>query len=99
MVVRGTPRDSLYTLYTLLNLDGGVKPEMVATDNASYADMALGLYKMLGFRFAPRFRDLADERFWRADLPDGEAPADFRQWSDGARCPYRHLRGQHNDQG
>ncbi len=30
---------------------------------------------MLGFRFAPRFRDLADQRFWRADLPDGEAPA------------------------
>ncbi|MFE7613322.1 hypothetical protein ACFU50_33480 [Streptomyces celluloflavus] len=22
--------------------------------------MAFGLYKMLGFRFAPRFRDLAD---------------------------------------
>jgi TnpA family transposase len=29
---------------------------------------------MLGFRFAPRFRDLEDQRFWRADLPDGEAP-------------------------
>ncbi|GAB3003334.1 hypothetical protein GCM10023080_081380 [Streptomyces pseudoechinosporeus] len=52
MVVRGTPRDSLYTLDSLLNLDGGVKPEMVATDNASYSDMAFGLYKMLGFRFA-----------------------------------------------
>lgn len=38
--------------------------------------MAFGLYKMLGFRFAPRFRDLADQRFWRADLPDGEGPAD-----------------------
>lgn len=37
--------------------------------------MAFGLYKMLGFRFAPRFRDLADQRFWRADLPDGETPA------------------------
>ncbi|MFE7664320.1 Tn3 family transposase [Streptomyces celluloflavus] len=33
---------------------------MVATDNASYSGMAFGLYKMLGFRFAPRFRDLAD---------------------------------------
>ncbi|TMR93937.1 Tn3 family transposase [Nonomuraea basaltis] len=76
MVVRGTPRDSLYTLDTLLNLDGGVKPEMVATDNASYSDMAFGLYKMLGFRFAPRFRDLSDQRFWRADLPDGEELAD-----------------------
>ncbi|MGA5895213.1 Tn3 family transposase [Streptomyces venetus] len=46
--MRGTPRDSLYTLDTL-NLDGGVKPELMATDNASYSDMAFGLYKMLGF--------------------------------------------------
>ena len=69
MVVRGTPCDSLFTLDTLLNLDGGVRPEMIATDNASYSDMAFGLYKMLGFRFAPRFRDLADQRFWRADVP------------------------------
>ncbi|MGJ5895784.1 Tn3 family transposase [Streptomyces sp. V2] len=75
MVVRGTPRDSLFTLDTLLNLDGGVRPEMVATDNASYSDMAFGLYKMLGFRFAPRFRDLQDQRFWRADLPESEMPA------------------------
>ena len=26
---------------------------------------------MLGYRFAPRFADLGDQRFWRADLPDG----------------------------
>ncbi len=74
MVVRGTPPDSLFTLDTLLNLDGEVRPEMAAADNASYSDMAFGPYKMLGFRFAPRFRDLSDQRFWRADLPDREAP-------------------------
>lgn len=28
MVVPGTPRDSLHILDALLNLDGGVKPEM-----------------------------------------------------------------------
>lgn len=43
MVVPGTPRDSLHILDALLNLDGGVKPEMVATDNASYSDMVFGL--------------------------------------------------------
>ncbi len=50
---------------------------MVATDNASYSDMAFGLYKMLGFCCAPRFRDLADQRFWRADVPvpEREEPA------------------------
>ncbi|MFI8392847.1 hypothetical protein [Streptomyces sp. NPDC085540] len=36
----------------------------------------LRLYSLLGFRFAPRFRDLSDQRFWRAGLPDGEVPAD-----------------------
>jgi TnpA family transposase len=77
MVVPGTPRDSLFILDTLLNLDGEVKPEMVTTDNASYSDMVFGIFKMLGYRFAPRFRDLADQRFWRADLaslpPDPDA--------------------------
>ncbi|MGY3064199.1 TnpA family transposase [Streptomyces sp. TE3672] len=38
MLVPGTPRDSLFILDTLLNLDGGVRPEMVATDNASPVD-------------------------------------------------------------
>ncbi|MDF2256007.1 Tn3 family transposase [Streptantibioticus ferralitis] len=69
MVVPGTPRDSLHILDTLLNLDAGVKPDMVATDNASYSDMVFGLFSLLGYNFSPRFRDLADQRFWRAELP------------------------------
>jgi TnpA family transposase len=72
MVVPGTPRDSLHILDALLNLDGGVKPEMVATDNASYSDMVFGLFKILGYNFSPRFRDLEDQRFWRASLPGVE---------------------------
>jgi len=76
MVVPGTPRDSLFILDTLLNLDAGVKPEMVATDNASYSDMVFGLFKILGYSFSPRFRDLADQRFWSAHLP-GAAPASY----------------------
>ncbi|XUK64311.1 DDE transposase (plasmid) [Plantibacter sp. RU18] len=76
MVVPGTPRDSLHILDALLNLDGGVKPEMVATDNASYSDMVFGLFKILGYNFSPRFRDLIDQRFWRATLP-GQQPASY----------------------
>ncbi|MFD8589991.1 Tn3 family transposase [Streptomyces sp. NPDC059637] len=72
MVVPGTPRDSLHILDALLNLDGGVKPEMVATDNASYSDMVFGLFKILGYHFSPRFRDLDDQRFWRATMPGVE---------------------------
>jgi TnpA family transposase len=69
MVVPGTPRDSLHILDTLLNLDAGARPEMVATDNASYSDMVFGLFSLLGYNFSPRFRDLADQRFWRAEMP------------------------------
>jgi TnpA family transposase len=72
LIVPGTVRDSLFILDALLNLDGGVKPEMIATDHASYSDAVFGLFTMLGYRFAPRFRDLPDQRFWRADLPDGQ---------------------------
>ncbi|MER6599727.1 Tn3 family transposase [Streptomyces parvus] len=72
MVVPGTPRDSLHILDTLLNLDAGARPEMVATDNASYSDMVFGLFSMLGYNFSPRFKDLADQRFWRAELPGVE---------------------------
>ncbi len=72
MVVPGTPRDSLHILDALLNLDGGVKPELVATDNASYSDMVFGLFKILGYNFSPRFRDLDDQRFWRATMPGVE---------------------------
>ncbi|MFJ7271998.1 Tn3 family transposase [Streptomyces sp. NPDC099050] len=72
MVVPGTPRDSLHILDALLNLDGGVKPEMVATDNASYSDIVFGIFKILGYNFSPRFKDLDDQRFWRASLPGVE---------------------------
>lgn len=73
MVVPGTPRDSLYILDCLINLDAGPKPEMVTTDQASDSDMVFGIFSMLGYRFAPSFADLGDQRFWRADLPDGDA--------------------------
>ncbi|MEU5845729.1 Tn3 family transposase [Saccharopolyspora shandongensis] len=75
MVVPGTPRDSLHILDALLSLDGGVKPEMVATDNASYSDVVFGLFKILGYNFSPRFRDLDDQRFWRATMPGVETGA------------------------
>ncbi|WP_405393899.1 Tn3 family transposase [Streptomyces gougerotii] len=72
MVVPGTPRDSLHILDALLNLDGGVKPAMVATDNASYSDIVFGIFRILGYNFSPRFKDLDDQRFWRAAMPGVE---------------------------
>lgn len=84
VVVPGTVRDSLYVLDTMLNLDGGPKPEIVASDTASYSDMVFGIFTLLGYRFSPRIADLADQRLWRANLP-GEEPADYGVLNEVAR--------------
>ena len=65
IVVPGTVRDSLYVLDLLLNIEGGPRPEMVVTDQASYADIVFGLFRILGYQFSPRIAD--DTRFWRVD--------------------------------
>ena len=69
VLVPGTMRDSLYILDTLLNLDGGPRPEMIATDTASYSDIVFGLFRLLGYRFSPRIADVGEQRFWRATPP------------------------------
>jgi len=76
VVVPGTVRDSLYILDAMLNLDAGPKPEMIATDTASYSDIVFGLFRLLGYRFAPRIADLSDQRYWRA-TPPGEPEGDY----------------------
>ena len=65
VVVPGTVRDSLHILDGLLDLDVGQRPEMVATDTASYSDQIFGLFTLLGYRFSPRLAGLPDQRFWR----------------------------------
>lgn len=84
VVVPGTVRDSLYVLDTMLNLDGGPKPEMVASDTASYSDMVFGIFTLLGYRFSQRIADLSDQRLWRMTLP-GQAPGDYGVLNDVAR--------------
>jgi TnpA family transposase len=76
VVVPGTMRDSLNILDTMLNLDAGPKPEMIATDTASYSDIVFGMFRLLGYRFSPRIADLADQRYWRATLP-GAPDSDY----------------------
>jgi TnpA family transposase len=69
-VVPGTLRDSLHILDVLLNLDAGPKPDLIATDEASYSDMVFGVFAILGYRFSPRIADIGDTRYWRAGWPD-----------------------------
>src|SRR2546422_4922934 len=84
IVVPGTVRDSLYVLDLLLNTDGGPRPEMVVTDQASYTDIVFGLFRILGYQFSPRIADLTDTRFWRVD-----AAADYGSLNSIARSKVR----------
>jgi len=76
VVVPGTVRDSLHILDGLLNLDGGPRPEMIASDNASYSDQVFGLFSLLGYRFSPRLADLPDQRIWTIDRTTSYGPLD-----------------------
>jgi hypothetical protein len=67
VVIAGTVRDSLHILDLALNLEGDLRPEVVVTDTASYSDIVFGLFRILGYQFAPRIADLSDTRFWRID--------------------------------
>ncbi len=71
IVVTGTIRDSLHVLDGLLDLDGGTRPELVATDTASYSDQVFGLFALLGYQFSPRLADMPDQKFWRIN-PDAD---------------------------
>lgn len=63
-VVNCTMREATYVLDGLLYQDA---PEIREhyTDTAGYTDLLFGLFTLLGFRFAPRFRDLPDQTLYR----------------------------------
>ncbi len=64
-VVNCTMREATYVLDGLLYQDA---PEIKEhyTDTHGYTDLIFGLFTLLGFRFAPRFRDLPDQTLYRA---------------------------------
>jgi TnpA family transposase len=64
-VVNCTMREATYVLDGLLYQDA---PEIKEhyTDTAGYTDLIFGLFTLLGFRFAPRFRDLPDQTLYSA---------------------------------
>jgi TnpA family transposase len=74
VVIPGTMRDSLYILDGILEIDSRHRPDMIATDTASYSDQVFGLFALLGYRFSPRLADLPDQRFWAINRPDTYGP-------------------------
>lgn len=57
-------RDSTYVLDGLLYHESDLRIEEHYTDTAGFTDHVFGLMHLLGFRFAPRIRDLGDTKLY-----------------------------------
>ncbi|MEH6825511.1 MAG: Tn3 family transposase [Motiliproteus sp.] len=65
-VINATARDATYVLDGLLNHESDLRIEEHYTDTAGFTEHVFALMPILGFRFAPRIRDLADKRLYIA---------------------------------
>ena len=71
-VVNVGVRDSTYVLDGLLYHESDLRIEEHYTDTAGFTDHVFALMHLLGFRFAPRIRDLGETKLYaagRASLP------------------------------
>ena len=57
-------RDATYVLDGLLHHESDLCVEEYYTDTAGFTDHVFGLMHLLGFRFAPRIRDLKDKNLY-----------------------------------
>jgi TnpA family transposase len=64
-VINCLMRESTYVLDGLLYQDAPLIKEHY-TDTGGFTELIFGLFSMLGFRFAPRLRDLGDQTLYRA---------------------------------
>ena len=63
-VIAANARDATYVLDGLLYHESDLRIEEHYTDTAGFTDHVFALCHLLGFRFAPRIRDLADKRLY-----------------------------------
>ena len=66
-VINAGVRDSTYVLDGLLYHESELRIEEHYTDTAGFTDHVFALMHLLGFRFAPRIRDLKDTRLYTAE--------------------------------
>ncbi len=63
-VINATARDATHVLDGLLYHESDLRIEEHYTDTAGFTEHVFALMHLLGFRFAPRIRDLADKRLY-----------------------------------
>lgn len=76
-VINTNARDAVHVIDGLLHHETELTIEEHYTDTAGYTDQIFGLSHLLGFRFAPRIRDLADAKLYTiqkaSDFPKVES--------------------------
>ncbi len=87
-------RDSTYVLDGLLYHESDLRIEEHYTDTAGFTDNVFALMHMLGFRFAPRIRDLADTKLY---LPKKDASYAALKPMIGAPIAVKQVRAHWND--
>ncbi|MDH4620207.1 Tn3 family transposase, partial [Brevibacillus sp. AY1] len=63
-VINTNARDAVHVIDGLLHHESDLSIEEHYTDTAGYTDQVFGLTHLLGFRFAPRLRDLSDAKLY-----------------------------------
>ena len=87
-------RDSTYVLDGLLHHESDLRIEEHYTDTAGFTDHVFALMHLLGFRFAPRIRDLGDTKLY---LPRGEATYDALKPMIGGTLNLKQIRAHWDD--
>jgi TnpA family transposase len=67
--INATVRDATHVLDGLLYHETDLRIEEHYTDTAGFTEHVFALCHLLGFRFAPRIRDLADKRLYTVEKP------------------------------
>jgi TnpA family transposase len=88
-VVNVGVRDSTYVLDGLLYHESDLRIEEHYTDTAGFTDHIFGLMHLLGFRFAPRIRDLGDTKLY---IPNGDTAYDGLKPMIGGTLNIKHVR-------
>ena len=87
-------RDSTYVLDGLLYHESDLRIEEHYTDTAGFTDHVFALMHLLGFRFAPRIRDLGDTKLY---LPKGEVSYEALKPMIGGTLNLKHIRAHWDD--
>jgi len=93
-VVNVGVRDSTYVLDGLLYHESDLRIEEHYTDTAGFTDHVFALMHTLGFRFAPRIRDLGDTKLY---IPKEASGYDALKSMIGGTLNIKHIREHWNE--